>query len=131
MDRIAVMLGGRVAEKVVFNEISNGAASDLKQITALARRMVCQWGMSDKLGPVYFQKGEEHLFLGREITQAKDFSEATARLIDEEIQNIIQNIEERTITLIQDNRHKLDIISEELLEQETLDKEAIDKIFEN
>jgi cell division protease FtsH len=130
LDRIAVMLGGRVAEKVVFDEISNGAASDLKQITTLTRRMVCQWGMSNKLGPVYFQKGEEHLFLGREISQDKDFSEYTAQLIDEEIQNIIQKSEQRTTNLIKDNRQILDRISEELLINETLDKEAIDQIFE-
>ena len=129
LNRIAVMLGGRVAEKIVFKEISNGAASDLKQLTILARRMVCQWGMSDKLGPVYFKRGEEHLFLGREISQDKDFSESTARLIDEEIQSIIQGVEVKTTNLINDHRYELDRISEELLKHETLDKEAINKIL--
>lgn len=128
LDRIAVMLGGRAAEKLVFGDISNGAASDLKQVTQIARRMVCQWGMSEKLGAVYFRQGEEHLFLGREITQAKDFSEHTAQMIDEEIRNIIGDMESKAVTLLTENRETLDAVAEALLEHETLDNEMIDKL---
>ncbi len=95
LNRIAIMLGGRTAEKIVFDDVSTGAGDDLKKATQLARRMVCQWGMSEKLGPVTFQQGEPHPFLGRELTQTKDFSEHTARLIDEEIQKIVGGMEQK------------------------------------
>ncbi len=85
LKRICITLGGRAAGKLEFKDISNGAADDLKKVTQLARRMVTQWGMSDKLGPITFSLGEEHLFLGREMAKPKDFSEDTARIIDEEI----------------------------------------------
>jgi cell division protease FtsH len=78
-DRIGVMLGGRAAEQLVFGEVSSGAEDDLKQATRLARHMVTHWGMSEKIGPVAFRRGEEHIFLGREMTQQRDFSEHTAR----------------------------------------------------
>jgi cell division protease FtsH len=78
LDRIAVMLGGRVAEKIVFDDVSTGVGDDLKKATQLARSMVCQWGMSEKLGPVTFKHGEPHSFLGRELSESKDFSEHTA-----------------------------------------------------
>jgi len=129
LDRMVVMLGGRAAEKVVFNEITSGSSSDLKQLTSLARRMVCQWGMSENLGPVYFEQGEEHPFLGREITEPKKFSESTAKLIDEEIQNLIHTMESKAIRLISDNRKKLDLIAEALIAHETLDSDAVDKLL--
>jgi cell division protease FtsH len=129
LDRIAITLGGRVAEKLIFNDISNGAASDLKQVTRIAQRMVCQWGMSDTLGPVYFQRGEEHLFLGREMAQQKDFSEHTAKVIDQEIKKIISDMEQKSLDLIKSNRKKLDILAEELLKHETLDNETIDRLL--
>jgi cell division protease FtsH len=82
LNRLAIMLGGRAAEKIMFEDVSTGAADDLKKATELARRMVCQWGMSEKLGPVTFRLGETHPFLGRELTESRDFSEHTARLIE-------------------------------------------------
>jgi cell division protease FtsH len=129
MNHIAVTLGGRAAEKIVFDDLTNGAASDLKKVTHLAQRMVCQWGMSDKLGPVYFSRGEEHLFLGREMTQQKDFSEHTAKTIDEEIEKIITEMESEAENLLKNNREKLDALAGALMEQETLENEDIEKVL--
>lgn len=128
--RIAVALGGRIAEKIVFDDFSNGASSDLKQVTSLARKMVCLWGMSDKLGPVFFKQGEEHLFLGRELAQQKDFSEYTQRIIDEEIHDIIEQMEIKATKLLQTNRTKLDALAEGLIENETLEGNQIDWILD-
>jgi cell division protease FtsH len=129
LNRIAVMLGGRAAEQLVFGDITNGAASDLKAATILARRMVCQWGMSEKLGPVMFRLGEEHLFLGRELAQPKDFSDETARIIDEEIHRIVFEMEQKAMETLKSNRAKLDALADALLEQETLDNEQVDHIL--
>ncbi|MEJ2364012.1 MAG: ATP-dependent zinc metalloprotease FtsH [Deltaproteobacteria bacterium] len=129
LDRIAVMLGGRSAEKLVFNDLTSGAGDDLKQATQLARRMVCQWGMSEKLGPVTFRQGETHPFLGREIAQPKDFSEETARIIDEEVRRIVGEMEEKAEKTIQANRQKLDILARALVEHETLEKEEVDRLL--
>jgi len=130
LKRIRIMLGGRSAEQLVFEDISNGAANDLKQATKLARKMVTQWGMSKRLGPVTFSLGEEHLFLGREMTKPKDFSEDTARIIDEEIQNIVSGEEENAKEQLKKNRKKLKKLAETLIEKETLEKDEIDKILE-
>jgi len=129
LDRIAVMLGGRAAEKVVFGQVSSGAEQDLKEVTKLARRMVCQWGMSDRLAPVAFRHGEEHVFLGREMTQAKDFSEHTARIIDEEISAIAREMEEKAVALLTDHRDRLDALAEALIERETLNAEEIEELL--
>ncbi|HEX3019658.1 MAG TPA: ATP-dependent zinc metalloprotease FtsH [Chitinispirillaceae bacterium] len=127
--RIAVALGGRVSEKLIYNEMTNGAAEDLKQITNLARKMVCQWGMSEKLGPTTFNQGEEHPFLGRELAQNRDFSEVTARIIDEEVRRIILEQEKRAFDLLTYNRGKLDTLATALLQQETLENSDIDRIL--
>jgi cell division protease FtsH len=129
MDRLAVLLGGRAAEKVAFEDLSTGAADDLKNATQLARRMVCQWGMSDKLGPVTFKSGEPHPFLGRELSEPKDYSEATARIIDEEIRRIVVDAEKRTVETLTANRAKLEALAEQLAEEETLSKEEVDRIL--
>ncbi|MCG6983051.1 MAG: ATP-dependent zinc metalloprotease FtsH [Deltaproteobacteria bacterium] len=129
LDRIAVMLGGRSAEKLVFDDLTSGAGDDLKQATQLARRMVCQWGMSEKLGPVTFRQGETHPFLGREIAQPKDFSEETARIIDEEVRRIVQEMEEKAEKTIHANRQKLDVLAQALVEHETLEKEEVDQLL--
>ncbi len=127
--RIAVALGGRASEKLVYNEMTNGAAEDLKQITNLARKMVCQWGMSEKLGPATFNQGEEHPFLGRELSQNRDFSEVTARIIDEEVRRIILEQEQRAVELLTCNRDKLDTLAAALLQYETLENSDIDRIL--
>ncbi|MBD3322157.1 MAG: ATP-dependent zinc metalloprotease FtsH [Chitinivibrionales bacterium] len=129
LNRLCVSLGGRASEKLVFDELTTGSAQDLKAVTQLTRRMVCQWGMSDKLGPVTFNQGEEHVFLGRELSQNKDFSEDTARAIDEEIRRIVQEMEDKTSGLLRDNRDKLDKLAGELRENETLFKEDIERIL--
>ncbi len=129
LNRLAVTLGGRAAEKIVFNEVTNGAASDLKQVTSMARRMVTQWGMSDKLGPVYFRHGEEHPFLGRELAEPKDFSEHTSQIIDDEIRRIIMEMQKKATDLLQKNRDKLDALAHALLEHETLENEDVDRLL--
>jgi cell division protease FtsH len=127
--RIAVALGGRASERLVFNELTNGAAEDLKVVTGLARRMICQWGMSEKLGPATFNQAEEHPFLGRELAQPRDFSEFTARIIDEEVQRLILEQENRAMEILSLNRHKLDSLASALLIHETLENGQIDKII--
>jgi cell division protease FtsH len=129
INRIGIMLGGRVAEKIVFGDITSGAGDDLKQATALARKMVCQLGMSDKIGPVVFKQGEEHPFLGREITQNRDFSEATAQLIDDEIRRIIEEMEDKAHKLLSGHEEQLKKLADELLEHETLTREEIDELL--
>ena len=131
VNRIGILLGGRVAEKIVFGDITSGASDDLKKATTLARKMVCQLGMSDKVGPVTFRQGEEHPFLGREITQNKDFSEATAQLIDEEVRKIIGEMEDKAYELLTAHEKELKRLAEELLEHETLTSEEIEELLGN
>ncbi len=129
-DRIGVMLGGRVSEKLIFGEISSGAESDLKQVTSLARHMVTHWGMSDKIGPVVFRRGEEHIFLGRALAQQRDFSEYTAQIIDEEIAALVRDIEKKVAELLKQHRPKLEALAVALLESETLEATDIHAIIE-
>jgi cell division protease FtsH len=127
-DRIGVMLGGRVAEQLVFGEVSSGAEEDLKQATRLARHMVAHWGMSEKLGPVAFRRGEEHIFLGREMTQQRDFSEHTAQIIDDEISDLLKDIEQNITTLLEQHRPELESIANALLDKETLEADEVQAI---
>lgn len=129
LNRVAIMLGGRVAEKLVFSEITTGAGDDLKKATQTVRRMVCQWGMSERLGPVTFKQGEEHPFLGRELTEPKDFSEHTAQVIDEEVQGILRDLERKAEGVLKPNRDKLDALANGLIEHETLDKKEVDELL--
>ena len=128
-DRVGVMLGGRAAEKLVFGEVSSGAEDDLKQATRLVRHMVSHWGMSDRIGPVAFRRGEEHIFLGREMTQQRDFSEHTAQIIDDEIRDILQALEQEVALLLERNRAPLDRLAAALLEKETLEADEIEAIL--
>ena len=129
-DRIGVMLGGRISEKLIFGEFSSGAEEDLKQVTRLARHMVTHWGMSEKIGPVAFRRGEEHIFLGREMTQQKDFSEHTAQIIDDEIHALVYGIEEKITELLRTHRPQLEALAGALLEKETLEAPEIQAIIE-
>jgi cell division protease FtsH len=129
LNRVAIMLGGRVAEKITKDDISTGAGDDLKKATELVRRMVCQWGMSEKLGAVAFRQGETHPFLGREMAQPRDFSEKTAQLIDEEIRSIIQKMETKAQEILRAHRKQLDILAQTLHERETLSKEEVDEVL--
>jgi cell division protease FtsH len=130
-DRIAIMLGGRLAEKIVFDEISSGAEDDLKQATILARRMISQWGMSKKLGPVAFRRGEEHIFLGREMAQQRDFSEHTAQLIDDEVRELVGELEGRAHEILSAHREQLDTLAAALLEHEILEADQIQALLDS
>lgn len=129
MDRLSVLLGGRVAERLVLHDISTGAQNDLKMITNLAEKMVCQWGMSEKIGAATFSRGEEHPFLGMKLAQEKAFSEETASLIDQEISELIKTAENRTEELLTSNRTELDAIVDALLEEETLDDKRLAEVL--
>lgn len=128
IDKIGVMLGGRAAERTLLGDLSSGAANDLKEATSLATHMVSQWGMSDVLGPVYYQKGEEHVFLGREMAMPKDFSEATAKLIDDEVRKIIIQKEEEIMKLFSKHKNTIIALSEKLAQKELLYADEIKKI---
>jgi cell division protease FtsH len=126
---LAVAFGGRVAEEIVFNRISTGAANDIKQATDLAQQMVRSWGMSENLGPLSYAKGEEQVFLGREIAQHRDYSEATAKKIDEEINKLIKNSYGRAKTVLNENLDILHKLAEELLEKETVKGKELDELI--
>jgi cell division protease FtsH len=130
LDRIAIILAGRAAEKVKYGDVSTGAGDDLKKATQLARNMVCQWGMSDKLGPVAFKKGETHPFLGRELAEDRDYSEYTARVIDEEVKQITLDMEKKACETLNTELSLLDALAASLLENETLSREEVDAILE-
>ena len=123
--QLAMMLGGRAAEKLVFNEFSAGAEDDLKRASQIARRMVSAWGMSERIGPVAFRDGEEHPFLGKEIHETRKYSEQTAFIIDEEMQKILVAAQEHAMQVLRDNRESLDKISEALLEREIVSREEL------
>ncbi|MDG2391039.1 MAG: ATP-dependent zinc metalloprotease FtsH [Planctomycetaceae bacterium] len=127
--QLSMMLGGRAAEKLVFDEYSAGAEDDLRRATGLTRRMVAHWGMSEKIGPVAFRQGEDHPFLGKEIHEQREFSEETAREIDIEVQRVLQESQIRATEILDSNREKLNTIAKTLLEDETLDSEAVTKLI--
>jgi cell division protease FtsH len=129
-DRLAVSLGGRVAEEITFGEITTGAQNDLEQATKLARKMVTEYGMSEKLGPRTFGQRQELVFLGREISEQRDYSDKVAQEIDEEVHNIIQRAYKTTKKILTANKERLKLLSEELIAHETLDEPELDKIFE-
>jgi cell division protease FtsH len=123
------ILGGRAAELIVMNELSTGAGNDIEKATELARKMVCEWGMSNKLGPVTFGKKSEEIFLGREIAQHRDYSENTAILIDQEVKRIVQEASNQAEELLKKNMKVLHKLAESLLEREILDSDEIDLIL--
>ncbi|MFB3895482.1 MAG: ATP-dependent zinc metalloprotease FtsH [bacterium] len=126
---ITIFMGGRVAEEEIFGDITGGASSDIKTATQIAHSMVCEWGMSEKLGPMTFGRREEHLFLGREITRSKDYSEQTAIAIDAEVRSIIDQCYQRAKSLVREHKDKLKIIADALLERETLDHDDVEKLM--
>ena len=128
LSRIAILMGGRVAEEIVLGELSTGAGNDIERATELARKMTCEWGMSEKLGPLAFGKKEEQIFLGREFAQHKDYSEATAMSIDEEVRRIVFESYERAKSLLTKNLKYLQLLTEELLLKESLDGSTVDEI---
>ncbi len=126
---LAVLMGGRVAELLVFNQIATGAANDLERSTKLARKMVCNWGMSDKVGPVTFGRTEEHIFLGREMAQTKDYSESSAEVIDQEVRTFIESAEDTARDILRANMERLHKLAGKLLEKEILDGSEVDVII--
>jgi cell division protease FtsH len=128
---LATRLGGRAADRLIYGQAFSGHEDDLKQATRLARYMVTHWGMSDRLGPMAFRIGEEHIFLGKEIQEPRDFSEGTAQLIDEEVQRILREADERAFELLSSHRSDLDRLVEALLQKEELLREEIDEILRN
>jgi len=129
LDSLVVIMGGRIAEEMFSNDISNGAAGDIKQATSLARKMVCEWGMSE-LGMIGFSEGNEHVFLGRDMAKNREYSEDTARKIDAEVKRIIDDAYARAKELLEKHREKVEIIAKALLEFETLDATHIQDIIE-
>lgn len=126
---LVMSMGGRAADKLVLGEPLSGAMQDLKQATRVARVMVAQLGMSDRLGPVYYQMAEEHVFLGKDIHEGRSYSEGTAKLIDEEIQRVLTEAEGKAADLIRTNRDKLDRLTDALLAHEELDMAEVEKVF--
>jgi len=126
---LAVAFGGRAAEEIVFNRISTGAANDIKQATDLAQKMIRSWGMSEELGPLSYAKNEEQIFLGREIAQHRDYSDETARKIDEEIKSLINKSYNRAKTVLNKNLDILHKLAELLLEKETVSGKELDELI--
>jgi cell division protease FtsH len=129
LDNITILLGGRVAEEIVLNHETTGAGNDIERATEIARKMVCEWGMSEKLGPLNYGKKEEHIFLGREITRHRDFSENTAQEIDGELRKIVTGCFERARGIVIKNIDALHAIANKLLEKEVLDGQEIENII--
>ncbi len=127
--KLAFMLGGRAADRLIYGQPFSGHEDDLKKATHTARYMVTHWGMSDRLGPMAFRVGEEHVFLGKEIQEQRDFSEGTATIIDEEVQRILREADDHAYQLIETHRDKMERLVEALLQREELLRDEIDQIF--
>ena len=128
-DMLAGILGGRAAEETVFSDITTGASNDLEKVTEIARSMVQRWGMSEKLGPLVYGKKEELVFLGKDLGEQRDYSEAVAQIIDGEVQRIVTEAHETALRLLSENRERLDRVAQVLIEIETLDQEDFEKVW--
>src|SRR5213593_4252340 len=129
-NNLAILMGGRVAEELVFKQITTGAGNDIERATDLARKMVCEWGMSDELGPLTFGKKDEEIFLGREIATRRDYSEEIALKIDSEVKRLVTENYERAKRMLRDNMAALKALAEALLEKEVLEAGEIDQIIQ-
>ena len=130
LDLLAVTMGGRIAEEMFTNDISNGAAGDIRQATSLARKMVCEWGMSS-LGMISFAEGGEHVFLARDLSRPREYSEATAQQIDAEVKRIIDEAYARAQRKLDERRAAVEVLAKALLEYETLDASHVKEILEH
>ena len=128
--RLAILMGGRAAEELIFNELTTGAGNDIEQATQIARKMVCEWGMSEVLGPMTFGKKNEEIFLGREIQSHRDFSEVTARMIDEEVVRIVRKAQSTAQETLSKNRELLHGLAKALLKYETIDGLEVNTIMD-
>lgn len=129
LDRIVVLLGGRCAEEMVFNDVTTGAQNDLTKATEFVQKMVTEYGMSEKLGPLSYRKKEEEIFLGRDIVKERGYSEKTAEIIDEEVKRIIDQCLVQARSLLKENRNKLEALAGKLIEKEILEGEEVEKIL--
>ena len=129
LNSISILLGGRVAEELVIGQLTTGSGNDIERATKIARKMVCEWGMSDRLGPLNYGKNEEHIFLGKEITHNRDFSEKTAQGIDEELKDLVDRCYTRAKGLVSKHIASLHAVANALLEKEVLDGQEIDTII--
>ncbi|GIW82631.1 MAG: ATP-dependent zinc metalloprotease FtsH 1 [Gemmatales bacterium] len=127
--RLVTFMGGRAADRLIYKQPYAGAESDIKQATKLARYMVTHWGMSERLGPMAFRIGEEHVFLGKEIQEARDFSEGSAAIIDQEVQRFLREADERAYEILQTHRRELDALAEELVQREEMQRDEIDALL--
>jgi cell division protease FtsH len=130
LDQLAYMLGGRAAEELVFHDPTTGAANDIEKATSLARRMVTQYGMTERLGAIKFGSERGEPFLGREIGHERDYSEQVAAIVDEEVRALIETAHQEAYDILVENRSVLDALVTALLEHETLDREQVAKIFQ-
>jgi cell division protease FtsH len=131
LDRLAVIMGGRVAEEIVFGDVTNGASGDIRMATGLARKMTCEWGMSERLGMVEYGEHEDYVFLGRDISRARAYSEATAQEIDREVKRLCDDAYQRAMKVLTQRKDVLIAIAKALLEYETLDGSQIREIINN
>jgi cell division protease FtsH len=131
LDRITIEMGGRAAEMIVFGHLTTGAKGDIDMATSKARKMVCEWGLSEELGPLAFGQAQEQIFLGRELSQHRDYSEETAILIDKEVRRIVDECYERAESLLRENRSKLNLLAEALVERELLTGDEAKTILED
>ncbi len=129
LNQITILFGGHVAEKMKFGQVTTGSSNDIERATDIARRMVCEWGMSETLGPLAFGKKTEQIFLAREIAQHRDYSEETAQLIDQEVHDIVTSCRDRAIKLIEENSDKFELIATNLIERETLNAQEIELLM--
>ena len=129
-DAVAAALGGHAAETVVFGEESTGAGDDIERATAIVRRMVTQFGMSERLGPVAFGRKQQMIFLGRDIGEQKDYSERVGEMIDEEIHRLLEEAHARAVAILREHRGTLDRLARELIGRESLDAPALELIFQ-
>ncbi|MBT3433157.1 MAG: ATP-dependent metallopeptidase FtsH/Yme1/Tma family protein [Nitrospinaceae bacterium] len=130
-NQLTILMGGRVAEMLVFDEMTTGAKQDIQTATGIARNMVCEWGMSDELGPLAYGKKDDQIFLGKDISQSRDYSDSIALSIDKEVKDLVTSAYDRAMNLLKDNRDKLDLLAKALLEYETLDRDDINTLLDS
>ena len=131
LGRLDILMGGRCAEKIIFSDTTTGAGNDISVATDIAKRMVCEWGMSDSIGPLKIGRANEEVFLGKDYNENRNTSDHVSELIDEEISKLIKNAEENAINIINSNMNKLHDLSNALLEQETIDSDEFNRIIKD